>query len=245
MARLLGGFSKWHRNPSLVRIRRFAEQCAAELPAGSRVLDAGAGDCRYKTIFESHRYEAADFAQVQGKAYGRIDHVCDLRAIPVEDGRYDAVICTQVLAHLPDPLSALREMWRVLRPGGTLWLTCPLFFQENEPPHDFYRYTRHGLRYLFTEAGFEIRNLEEVEGYLGALQYQLGMAAMRLPSRSRDYGGGTLGILAATTAPLWRVLFAAGCQLFTLCELRAGPASPRCGICINYAIVGRRPNSDT
>ena len=62
----------------------------------SYCLDAGAGQCMYSPHFAPHQYETADFCQVE-KRYGHIDHVCDLTAIPVEDGRFDLVLCSQVL----------------------------------------------------------------------------------------------------------------------------------------------------
>ena len=52
--------------------------------------------------------------------------LCDLADIPVEDARFDHVLLTQVLEHLPEPATVLGELHRVLRPGGTLWLTAPL-----------------------------------------------------------------------------------------------------------------------
>jgi 2-polyprenyl-3-methyl-5-hydroxy-6-metoxy-1,4-benzoquinol methylase len=75
---------------------------SSTVPAGHRVLDAGSGDQRYSRLFQHCQYESADFEQVD-KRYSPSTYVCDLSAIPVEDGRYDFVIFTQVMEHLPDP----------------------------------------------------------------------------------------------------------------------------------------------
>lgn len=227
--------SRFHVNPSLVRIEEFVRECAASMQPGARVLDAGAGDCRYRSLFEQHQYQAADFAEVKGKRYGELDYVCDLSELPVPDGCFDAVICTQVLAHLPEPKKSLNEIHRVLKRGGKLWLTCPLSFQENEQPYDFYRYTRFGLRYLMEEAGFVVERLDPVETYLGTLQYHLGMAAMRLPLRPSGYGGGVRGWLAAGVAIVAKPVFAASCQFYTWLELSG--ASQVNGMNVNWQVT--------
>src|SRR5438876_920487 len=86
--------------------------------------DAGAGICPYRKHFieRGHQYESADFGAVD-KEYGDLTYRCRLEAIPVVDDNYDLVLLSQVLEHLPEPLQVLRELQRVLKPGGTLWLT--------------------------------------------------------------------------------------------------------------------------
>ena len=105
------------------------------LAAGARVLDAGAGDGRYRNLFSRQRYEATDFGQVP-KPYARMDFLSDLQRLPVASSAYDVVVCTQVLAHISEPGVVIREFCRVLKPGGELWLTCPLHFHQNEHPYE-------------------------------------------------------------------------------------------------------------
>jgi SAM-dependent methyltransferase len=123
-------------------------------------------------------YESADFMQVD-KVYEPPTYICDLRDIPVENGRFDLVICNQVMEHIPAPVDLLRELRRVTKPGCAIWMSAPLFFEEHEQPHDFYRYTQFAWRHLAEEAGLDVVSLEWMEGYLGTLAYQLGMAARR------------------------------------------------------------------
>ena len=215
-------------------IRKFSRG----LPANSLVLDAGAGDCCYGTLFPQHRYESTDFAQVE-KSYGKLTYVCDLRYIPVEAERFDAVICTQVLAHLPEPSAALREMVRVLKPSGRLLLTAPLFFQENEIPYDFYRYTQFGLRYLIEGAGLTVELLDWLEGYCGMLAYQMGVAARVLRTRPRDFGGGLRGILLAGSTPLIRS-FCAGLSI-VLGRADRIHKNTEIGQCKNYVVIAVSP----
>lgn len=80
-------------NSSRVYLEAFVKRVTDLVPSGAYVLDAGAGNCLYKPLFQNKHYESADFCQID-KEYGEITHVCDLSAIPVEDCRYDLVLCT-------------------------------------------------------------------------------------------------------------------------------------------------------
>jgi SAM-dependent methyltransferase len=187
-------------NSSRARLQIANAAFAAEVPAGSMVLDAGAGEAPYEPLFRHANYEAADFARVPGKKYSSQTYICDLASIPVEDARYDFVVFNQVMEHLPDPLLVLNELKRVLKPGGRMIYSAPFFYEEHEKPYDFYRYTQFGVRHLFDKAGFAVEKLEWLEGYFGSLGYQLGLAASYLPHRPTDYGGGLLGAIQALLA---------------------------------------------
>jgi SAM-dependent methyltransferase len=170
-------------NSSRVYLEAFVRRAAGSVAQGARVLDAGAGDAPYRGHFSHAAYESADFEQVPGKRYTASDYVCDLAEIPVDDDRYDAVICSQVLEHLPEPAAVLSELHRVLKPGGRIWASTPLFFEEHDTPYDFFRYTQYGLRHLFEQAGFRDIRVEWLEGYLGTLSYEVDVAARALGKR--------------------------------------------------------------
>jgi SAM-dependent methyltransferase len=147
-----------------------------------KVLDAGAGAAPYRKHFGQVTYETADFAEVD-KEYGQLDYVCGLDRLPMPDATYDMVFCSQVLEHIPEPAAVLREIHRVLKPGGQAWLSAPLFYEEHEKPYDFYRYTQFAWRKLAEDAGFAVESLDWMEGYYGTLSYQLKMASKELSLR--------------------------------------------------------------
>ena len=85
--------------------------------------------------------------------------------IPVDHESFDCVLSTAVLEHLEEPQKALNEAFRILKLGGYAIYTIPLFWHLHEEPRDFYRYTKHGIKYLFEKAGFEIVELKPLSGF--------------------------------------------------------------------------------
>lgn len=136
-------------------IAEFVAQAAASLPIGARIADVGAGEAPYRELFSHVEYITVDHMESLHGDAPDFDVVASAEAIPLDSGSLDAVLCTQVLEHLPEPGQALSEFHRLLRPGGRLFLTAPLVWEEHEKPYDFFRYTRSGLEHLLEKAGFE------------------------------------------------------------------------------------------
>ena len=166
----------------------------ARIPAGSRVLDMGAGSCPYRMHFAHCVYQTHDFTALSGEQlrdgrYGQIDYVSDITAIPVAAGSFDAVICTEVLEHVPDPIRAVMEMGRVLRPGGILLLSAPLGSGIHQEPYHFYGgYTPFWYQRFLTEAKFDTIVVEANGGFFKMFGWTcvrylhtLGKAARNMP----------------------------------------------------------------
>jgi SAM-dependent methyltransferase len=147
---------------------------AAGLAPGSRVLDAGAGERVHAKYFNRQRYVAVDLA-VGDSAwnYGKLDAVADLIALPFGSNCFDACINIVTLEHVREPGCALREIERTLAPGGRLLMIVPHEWEVHQSPHDYYRYTRHGVAYLLGEAGFLEFTIEPVGGYFRLLSRRL------------------------------------------------------------------------
>ncbi len=147
---------------------RWIQQQAAQLAPGSRVLDAGAGASKYRPMFKHCRYETQDFCQYQGelvKYLQPIDYVCDITAIPLPDASLDAIVCTEVIEHVLDPLAVLHEFARLLKPGGRLLLTAPFLSSLHmEPYHYFGGFTHYWYRHWLPAKGFKVDSITPVGG---------------------------------------------------------------------------------
>lgn len=238
MPRRRGLLREWSFNSSRRYLRRYNEEFAEDMQEDMLVLDAGAGEQPYYDIFSRFRYESADFEQVE-KEYAPSTYVCDLSDIPVEDGRFDRVILNQVLEHLPEPKKVLRELNRVLKPGGKILCTCPLFFPEHEQPYDFYRYTQFAHRYLFSEAGFEIERLEWMEGYFGTIATQLQQMRWHIPGKPRYYTGHWYTLAAYPVA--LGLKFGAHFMTGVFSRLDMAVKVTDRGYPKNYAVIARKP----
>jgi SAM-dependent methyltransferase len=142
---------------------------AAQLPAHTRVLDAGAGNAPYAELFGHCDYVTADWSQSVHEGARQADIVGSLEALPVPDEAFHAVLCTEVLEHLADPNRVLAEFHRVLAPRGRLCLTTPFAWPLHEEPFDFYRYTPFALSHLLEQAGFAEVSVEHRAGFLVTL----------------------------------------------------------------------------
>ena len=150
-------------------IAAFVCRAAAAIAPGTRLLDAGAGEGPYRSLFGHCSYVSSDWSSSPHAGALRADILSPLDALPVEDGSFDAVLCTQVLEHVARPELVLAELFRVLAPGGSLWLTAPMVGELHEEPYDFFRYTSHGLTSLARGAGFTEVEVEPLGGYFTAL----------------------------------------------------------------------------
>lgn len=94
-----------------------------------------------------------------------VDIAATAYAIPVADATFDSALCSAVLEHLDEPEAAIRECFRVLKPGAHAIYTVPLIWHLHEEPRDFYRYTKHGLAHLLQKAGFEVVEITPMSGF--------------------------------------------------------------------------------
>lgn len=155
-------------------IENAVDRFASALPDGAAVLDAGAGEGAYRSRFERHRYIGIDLG-IGDTAwnYSSLDAIADLTAVPFREGVFDAAANIVTLEHVREPACVLSELCRVLKPGGRLLLIVPHEWEEHQTPHDYFRYTRYGVRYLLERAGFGEIELEPVGGFFRLLSRRL------------------------------------------------------------------------
>lgn len=150
---------------------KWIESTLKKIPEGLTILDAGAGECPFKKFCGHLKYIAQDFGQYHGDGEiglqtgtwnnTKLDIVSDIVSIPLPDRSLDAIMCTEVLEHIPDPLAAIKEFGRLLKPGGYLLITAPFASLTHFAPYHFasglsrYFYEKH-----LPDNGFEITDMQ-------------------------------------------------------------------------------------
>jgi SAM-dependent methyltransferase len=122
-----------------------------------KLLDVGCGRKPYRNTYFSTAttYTGVDYLTDRSDP----DIVASAVDLPLSDQSFDTVVSTELLEHVSNPLRALQEMYRVLKPGGYLVLTTPMYWPRHEIPHDFFRYPYDGLLHLIKESGFELTRM--------------------------------------------------------------------------------------
>jgi SAM-dependent methyltransferase len=152
---------------------------ALRMHAKGAFLDVGCGTQPFRTLIEPQveRYLTYD---IESRA-GEIDFIGDAEDMrAVADESIDCMLCSEVLEHVPHPHVAIREFARILRPGGVLLLTVPFLARLHEEPHDYFRYTRHGLRRLLDDGGFDIDEIAETGSLFSFLGHQVSVGVLGL-----------------------------------------------------------------
>ena len=127
------------------RLKQFIAQHASS----DKTLEIGSGD-RYYDQFFPHK------TSIDIDPRRQPDLVADAHQLPFADGEFSVILCTEVLEHLSNPPQAISGMRRVLKPGGKLILSTRFIYPIHDAPGDYYRFTEHGLRYLFRDWQVEI-----------------------------------------------------------------------------------------
>jgi SAM-dependent methyltransferase len=113
-----------------------------------RVLDVGCGVKPYYPFFEPYASEYVGVDVVENPA---ADLQGAVESLPVEDASFDLVLCIQVLEHVEDPAKGVRELRRVVAPGGAVLASTHGVMVYHPTPVDFWRWTHTGLDRLFRE----------------------------------------------------------------------------------------------
>lgn len=174
---------------------RWVTAKAQAVRAGSAVLDVGAGTCRYRKDFSHCNYKTHDFRRYEGYRnnkegqYGEIDYISDITEIPVPDKSYDVVLCTEVLEHVPEPIAALQEMARILKPQGRLLITAPLGSGLHQTPYHFYGgFTPEWYRHFCPKSGLSVTEITPNGGFFKLLAQECARVAWTMPRHEHVHG---------------------------------------------------------
>ena len=141
------------------------------------VLDVGAGECQYAYLFNKrNEYESCD---MQDSFHSDVEYdiVSSIYDIPRNDSSYDIVLMLQVLEHIEFPVKALKEVNRILKVGGVLFLSVPQAAGDHFEPYHYFNYTQYGLGSVLKQTGFEVMSMDRLAGmfvYVGNRIQKLG-----------------------------------------------------------------------
>jgi SAM-dependent methyltransferase len=131
-------------------VKRFIKICTEELPISEPIYEFGSyrvegqdelADLR--PLFRGFEYVGSDIREGPG-----VDTILDVQNINLPDESVGIVICCEVFEHIKDPQKAIREIYRILKPGGIAIISAPMHYHIHEEPNDYWRFTPFGISYL-------------------------------------------------------------------------------------------------
>ncbi len=220
--------------------------------ARGRLLDVGCGNKPFESFFLPYvteylgiEHEATFNATAASGQGTRPDLTYDGQRLPFEDATFDTVLSIQVLEHTPRPRALVAEMARVLKPDGLLILLAPFQFRLHEQPHDYFRYSSHGLRHLCEEAGLSVTDIRAQGGLWSVIGHKLNSF---LAFRVGRIGGlaqqlGKLGheAAAAPRPRLWTLPFVGASMVAIATAARVlDPLLAEPDETLNFIVLARR-----
>lgn len=199
--------TKW---PEFKPLLAAIEQIGASLTGNEVVVDLGRyyvydGCCLFAPFFSrAKKYLGVDCVLPNWKeVYGyqrwmvgdpsliriRSGIVTDITRLPIRTEGVDWVLIPNIVEHINEPATMFSEAFRVLKTGGRAFVFAPHVREEHQPPYDYFRYTRYGLRHLFEKAGFEVQSMSVASGIFDVLSKTTMLALDCLPPMKRRIFG--------------------------------------------------------
>lgn len=130
------------------------------------LVDLGCGEAPHKNYFLQYvnKYIGVDWTNTLHNS--KADIISDLnKKIEIENDFADTIISLSVMEHLCEPQIFLNESYRILKKDGTIILGVPWMWWIHEAPHDYFRYTPYGLKYMFEKAGYKDIQIQPTTGF--------------------------------------------------------------------------------
>lgn len=165
---------------------RWVKSKLDSLKEGSKLLDAGCGTQGYRKFCNHLEYKAQDFGQYDGQGngeglqdgdkwfYGKLDYKGNIWEIDEKDETFDAIMCTEVLEHIPYPNETFKEFSRLLKKGGVLIVTAPYACLPHMEPYFHYSGFSEGYyKHICAENNLEIEVIDQNNNVFGFLFQEL------------------------------------------------------------------------
>ena len=159
---------------------------------GLKLLDVGCGKMPYKDyILENSKvssYVGLDIeSAIDYDPNIKPDYTWNGKVMPFESNSFNCALGTEVLEHCPEPEIILKEIFRILRPGGIFFFTVPFLWNLHEVPNDEYRYTPFSLERHLRNSGFNNFELKATGGWHASMAQMLGLWIRRsdMPENKR------------------------------------------------------------
>jgi SAM-dependent methyltransferase len=221
------------------RIKKSLRQAAVY--AKGVALDVGCGTKPYKELIDSQervvRYfsleypGAKDYFSEQIKEF---DIFGDAQHLPLKSKTIDTVLCAEVIEHVPEPFQLLQEVWRVLKKDGTLILTAPSTWKIHCEPHDYFRFTHYGLKYLLNKSRFKLVSLQCRGRHLATIGQSLSV-----------YLNETFVNDPTTQQPrlFWAALILPFCAVIQVCFLVLDRFTKSETLTLGYTVIAQKSDS--
>lgn len=162
---LSASYSGWLTRLSKLRSRQglyeFLTREYLSITPGARVLTVGSGGDVNRLLTDAATRIGFDMCSIDIDPDRAPDIVGDICRIPLPANLFDVVVVAEVLEHVKRPADAVANLYGALKPGGKLILTTPFVFPMHDRPHDYFRFTKHGLDLLlqdFRNVDIQARN---------------------------------------------------------------------------------------
>jgi len=182
---------------------KWLEATLLRIPAKTRILDAGAGQLAQKKYCSHLNYVSQDFGGYDGKGdqnglqtekwdNSKLDIICDITDIPEPNGSFGAIMCVEVLEHLPEPILAIKEFSRLLQDNGFLVLTAPFCSLTHFAPFHFHTgFNRYFYEKHLTENDFDILEITPNGNFFEFIAQEL----TRIPDCAKKYSNKKLSLI--------------------------------------------------
>lgn len=102
--------------------------------------------------------------------FKEVDFVANVCNMPIKDAAVDGIVCEDVLEHIAEAPLLLKEISRILKPGGTLIMKIPFLYPYHSSPDDFFRWTESGITHVLKENDLHVTASGAHGGPMGTLQ---------------------------------------------------------------------------